>query len=36
MAGIVPDITHAFGDTPLVRLNALPEGRVAEGAEVVV
>ena len=36
MAGIVPDITHAFGDTPLVRLNAPPEGRVAEGAEVVV
>ena len=36
MAGIVPDITHAFGDTPLVRLNALTAGRAAEGAEVIV
>ena len=30
MAGIVPDITRAFGDTPLVRLNALTEGVQAE------
>ena len=30
MAGIVPDITRAFGDTPLVRLNALAEGVQAE------
>lgn len=30
MPGILPDITHAFGDTPLVRLNALTEGLHAE------
>jgi cysteine synthase A len=28
--GILPDITHAFGRTPLVRLNALTEGLHAE------
>lgn len=30
MPGIHPDITTAFGDTPLVRLNALAEGLHAE------
>ena len=30
MPGIHPDITTAFGDTPLVRLNALTEGLHAE------
>ncbi len=30
MPGIHPDITTAFGDTPLVRLNALTEGLGAE------
>ncbi|MFT4052660.1 MAG: cysteine synthase A [Microbacterium sp.] len=30
MPGIHPDITTAFGDTPLVRLNALTEGLDAE------
>ncbi|MFS0867976.1 cysteine synthase A [Microbacterium sp. 179-B 1A2 NHS] len=30
MPGILPDITHAFGDTPLVRLNALTAGLHAE------
>ncbi|HEX5857828.1 MAG TPA: cysteine synthase A [Microbacterium sp.] len=33
MAGIHPDITSAFGNTPLVRLNKLTEGL---GAEVLV
>ncbi|MET0736330.1 MAG: cysteine synthase A [Microbacterium sp.] len=30
MPGIHPDITTAFGDTPLVRLNRVTEGAVAE------
>lgn len=32
MAGIHPDITTAFGDTPLVRINALTDG---VGADVL-
>ena len=30
MASILPDITQAFGETPLVRLNALTAGAEAE------
>jgi len=34
--GILPDITAAFGETPLVRLNALTEGLGAAGLDVEV